>query len=151
MRPACFLACMALTLGLSVGPSSAQAPSEPIGYIKVLSGTAVVHRGDTVIPAAVAKPLQEHDRLETGRDGALGATFRDNTRIAIGPDSQVDLVNFAFEPADQKYGFLLRLVHGSMEYLSGLTAKLAPDAMSIQTPGATVAVRGTHLLLRADP
>ena len=36
-----------------------------------------------------------------------------------------------------------------LSYVSGLVAKLAPAAVSIQTPTAIIGVRGTHALVRA--
>ena len=129
---------------------SARAEEAPIGYIKTLSGTATVTHGGIATAAALAMPVYEHDRLETGGNGELGVTFRDNTRISLGPDSRIELKHYVFKPASEEYGFLLGLAYGTMEYISGLTEKLAPDAMSIETPGFTVGARGTRLLVRAE-
>jgi hypothetical protein len=132
--------------------AASHADTDAVGYVKTLSGTGTLTTtgeevGRTV---SVAMPLHEHDRVETGRDGQIGITFCDDTRITLGPNSRVDLARFIFKPVDKNYGFVLRLAYGTMQYLSGLTAKLAPDAMSIETPGATIAVRGTRLLIRAE-
>ena len=129
---------------------SARAEEAPVGYVKTLSGTATVTHGGIATAAALAMPVYEHDRLETGGNGELGVTFRDNTRISLGPDSRIELKHYVFKPASEEYGFLLRLAYGTMEYISGLTEKLAPDAMSIETPGFTVGARGTRLLVRAE-
>ena len=129
---------------------SARAEEAPIGYVKTLSGTATVTHGGIATAAALAMPVYEHDRLETGGNGELGVTFRDNTRISLGPDSRIELKHYVFKPASEEFGFLLRLAYGTMEYISGLTEKLAPDAMSIETPGFTVGARGTRLLVRAE-
>ena len=128
----------------------ARAEETPIGFIKTLSGTVTVTHGDTVTTAALAKPVYENDLLQTGIDGELGVTFRDDTRIALGPNSRIQLGHFVFKPATAEYGFILRLAYGTLEYISGLTTKLAPDAMSIETPGFTVAARGTRFLVRAE-
>jgi hypothetical protein len=129
---------------------SARAEEAPVGYVKTLSGTATVTHGGIATAAALAMPVYEHDRLETGGNGELGVTFRDNTRISLGPDSRIELKHYVFKPASEEYGFLLRLAYGTIEYISGLTEKLAPDAMSIETPGFTVGARGTRLLVRAE-
>jgi len=129
---------------------SARAEEAPVGYVKTLSGTATVTHGGIATAASLAMPVYEHDRLETGGNGELGVTFRDNTRISLGPDSRIELKHYVFKPASEEYGFLLRLAYGTMEYISGLTEKLAPDAMSIETPGFTVGARGTRLLVRAE-
>jgi hypothetical protein len=129
---------------------SARADEAPVGFVKTLSGTATVTHGAIANAAALAMAVYEDDRLETGGDGELGVTFRDNTRISLGPDSRIELKRFVFKPAVEEYGFILRLAYGTLEYISGLTAKLAPDAMSIETPGFTVGARGTRLLVRTE-
>src|SRR5271168_77598 len=65
-------------------------------------------------------------------------------------NSQIELKHFVFKPAAEQYGFILRLAYGTLEYISGLTEKLAPDAMSIETPGFTVGARGTRFLVREE-
>jgi hypothetical protein len=128
----------------------ARAEDAPIGFVKTLLGTATVNHGDTATAAALAMPVYEHDWLQTGADGELGVTFHDNTRISLGPNSRIQLTHFVFKPAALEYGFILRLAYGTLECISGLTAKLAPDAMSIETPGFTVGARGTRFLVRAE-
>jgi hypothetical protein len=129
---------------------SARAEDAPIGFVKTLSGTATVTHGAALTAAELAKPVYENDWLETGGDGELGITFRDNTRISLGPSSRIQLKHFVFKPAAEEYGFILSLAYGTLEYISGLTVKLAPDAMSIETPGFTVGARGTTFLVRAE-
>jgi len=129
---------------------SARAEEAPVGFVKTLSGTATVIHGAITTAAALAMPVYENDRLETSGDGELGVTFRDNTRVSLGPNSRIELKRFIFKPATEEYGFIMSLAYGTLEYISGLTAKLAPDAMSIETPAFTVGARGTRLLVRAE-
>jgi hypothetical protein len=129
---------------------SARAEDAPIGFVKTLSGTVTVTHGGTSAPTALGSAVYENDWLQTGADGAVGVTFRDNTRISLGPDSRLQLTHFVFKPAAEQYGFLLRLAHGTLECISGLTTKLAPDAMSIETPGFSVGARGTRFLVRTE-
>ena len=128
----------------------ARAQDTPIGFVKTLLGTATVSHGAATSAAALAMPVYENDRLQTGGDGELGITFRDNTRISLGPNSRIELKHFVFKPAAEQYGFIVRLAYGTLEYISGLTEKLAPDAMSIETPGFTVGARGTRFLVREE-
>ncbi|MBV9203589.1 MAG: FecR domain-containing protein [Alphaproteobacteria bacterium] len=128
---------------------SARADEAPVGFVKTLAGTATVIHGAVSNAAALGMPVYDQDRLETGGDGELGVTFRDNTRISLGPDSRLELKRFVFKPEVEEYGLILRVAYGTLEYISGLTEKLAPNAMSIETPGFTVGARGTRLLVRA--
>ena len=142
-----------LLLTLVVLPAAAAyADADTIGTVKLLSGTATVtSTGESAArPASLAMAIHEQDRVETGRDGQIGITFRDDTRVTLGPNSRVELARFIFKPAEKQYGFVLRLAYGTLQYLSGLTAKLAPEAMSLETPGSTIAVHGTRLLIRVE-
>jgi hypothetical protein len=138
-----------ISIVCSIG-MSARAEEAPVGFVKTLSGTATLTRGGTATVAALAMPVYENDRIETGRDGELGVTFRDNTRISLGPNSRIELKHVVFKPASEEYAFILGLAYGTLEYISGLTEKLAPDTMSIETPGFTLGARGTRLLVRAE-
>ena len=129
---------------------AARADEASVGCVKTLAGTATVTHGAVASPAALGMPVYEEDRLETGSDGEIGVTFRDNTRVSLGPDSRMELKRFVFKPAVKEYGFILRVAYGTLEYISGLTEKLAPRAMSIETPGFTVGARGTKLLVRVE-
>src|SRR5262250_501271 len=98
----------------------ARAEEAPVGYVKTLTGTATVTRGTIARPVALATPVYQHDQLETGSDSELGITFRDNTRISLGPKSRIELKHFVFKPVNEEYGFILRLAYGTLEYISGL-------------------------------
>src|SRR5713101_4595708 len=129
-------------------PASAENAS--IGFIKALTGTATVTHGEAATAAVLAMPVYENDWIQTDDDSEIGVTFRDDTRIALGPNSRIHLAHFVFKPATPEYGFIMRLAYGTVECISGLTAKLAPDAMSIETPGFTVGARGTRFLIRSE-
>ena len=147
MRSIWFVLLLAIACAAAL-PACAQ--DGPVGFVKTLSGTATVSRAAATSAVALAMPVYENDLFQTGGDGELGITFRDNTRISLGPNSRIELKHFVFKPAVEQYGFILRLAYGTLEYISGLTEKLAPDAMSIETPGFTVGARGTRFLVREE-
>lgn len=138
-----------LLFGSSAG-AEAGAEESIVGAVKTISGSASVRRDGAEQRLQAGMPIYEHDLVETGENGQLGITFRDSSRIAIGPSSRVAVSRFAFKPAERQYGFIVQLLHGTLEYISGMTAKLSPNSISIETPTSTIAVRGTHLLTRAE-
>ena len=91
------------------------------------------------------------DVLSTGATGSLGIILRDDTVLSLGPSSQTGIEQFAYEPAQGNLGMVLRVTRGVIEYLSGKISKLAPGAVRIETPSATLGIRGTHLLARIEP
>jgi hypothetical protein len=140
---------LAVLLALWCAQASAQ--EAVIGHVQSAGGVATITHGQVTWQAALGAPVYEGDMLRTYLNGTVGVTFKDNTRISLGPSTRVTIPKFVFSPSEQRYGFVLRLIAGSLQYLSGLTAKLSPDSMKIETPTATVGVRGTRLLARAEP
>jgi hypothetical protein len=93
----------------------------------------------------------ESDSLRTGDDGGIGVTLNDDTRLSLGPSSEVSLESFKYSPAEGSVGLAMRFLRGIAVYVSGQIAKLAPDAVRLETPSAIVGVRGTTLAVHVVP
>ena len=93
--------------------------------------------------------MYESDVLRTGADGKVGITLKDDTRVSLGPSSEVRLDKFVYSPAQGNLALALKFVHGVAAYVSGRIAKLSPDAVRLETPAAIVGVRGTTLAIRS--
>ena len=135
-----------LALVLVAAPAFAQ--QTIAGRIKVASGAAFVVRGGASVPAQAGDVLYEADTLRTGADGRLGVTLKDDTRVSLGPSSEVRVDKFAYAPAEGQIGLVLRVIRGVAANVSGRIAKLSPDSIRLETPAAIVGVRGTTLALR---
>lgn len=127
--------------------ASAQQPAA--GLVKVVAGAAVVVRGGQEAALKLGDPIMSSDTVRTGADGRLGITLKDETRISLGPDTELSLTRYTFAPAAGQFALVMRIVRGAVAYISGRLAKLAPDAIRIETPTSIVGVRGTHLLIAA--
>jgi hypothetical protein len=145
-----YTAVTALVLTLLTVPAHAAEPAAA-GQIKVASGSAFIIRGTTVLPATVGQRVFEADKVRTGSDGRLGITLKDDTRFSLGPNSEVHLSRFAYAPSEGRIGLALNVVRGIAAYVSGRIAKLSPDAVKLETPGAIVGVRGTTLAFGVSP
>jgi hypothetical protein len=135
---------------LAAAPVFAQAP-RPAGLIKIASGSAFVVRAGAQLPAEAGQPIFEADTVKTGADGRLGITLKDDTRVSLGPSSEVRVNRFVYAPAEGRLGLVLGVVRGVMAYVSGRIAKLAPDSIRLETPAAVMGVRGTTLAVRVTP
>ena len=134
-----------------LGASAARAQDAAgAGRVKVASGAAFVVREGRAIPAAPGQVVLEADVLRTGADGRLGITLNDDTRVSLGPASEVRVDRFAYASADGGLRLVLKFVRGVSAYVSGRIAKLSPDAVRLETPAAIVGVRGTTLAIRVD-
>jgi hypothetical protein len=43
------------------------------------------------------------------------------------------------------------MTKGSLQMVSGVIAKLKPDAASLKTPTGTIGIRGTHFAVKVEP
>lgn len=135
---------------LAAAPVAAQ-QRPAAGRIKVASGDAFIVRGATSIRAQLGQAVFESDTLRTGSNGHIGVTFTDDTRVSLGPNSDVKLDRFVYAPAEGGLALALQFVRGVAAYVSGRIAKLAPDSVRLETPAAIVGVRGTTLAIRVQP
>lgn len=126
------------------------AESQVIGVVKTVKATASVTRGQQTIPATVGTKLLLNDTLQTGADSSLGLIFRDDSVLSMGPNSRVTLDQFLFTPVEGKLGFLFKIMHGTIAYLSGVIGRLSPSTANFETPVATIGIRGTHFAVKVQ-
>ena len=74
----------------------------------------------------------------------------DDTTISLGSNSALSLSGFDFLPKERKFSLAMRMIKGTFVYVSGQISKLAPDAIHLSIPDATIAVRGTKLLVEIE-
>ena len=148
-NPRCSAIVLTLVLAAAT-PVLGQGPSAA-GRIKVASGPAFIVRAGKLIPAQIGQLVFEADGLRTGTDGRIGVTLKDDTRVSLGPSSEVRLDRFVYAPSDGRLGVVLKIVRGVAAYVSGQIAKLSPDSVRLETPAAIVGVRGTSLAIRVEP
>ena len=141
------LAALAALAWLVASPASAD---EAIGGIKTSSGEVSIVRGSARLPATVGTAVHRDDVLVTGADGSLGVTFRDETRMSIGPNTEIALDQYVFAPAEENYSLVTRITRGTLFYVSGLIAKLSPETAKVITPGGTIGARGTSFVVRVE-
>jgi len=129
---------------------SASAADPAAGFLKTVKGTASIIRQGEAIPAVVGAKIFKDDTLRTGADGSLGVTFLDDTVMSLGPGSEVALKDFEFSPAEGRLSIFVRMLKGTAVYLSGIIAKLAPQAVRFETPKANIGVRGTRFAVKVE-
>jgi hypothetical protein len=140
---------VALALVFAAVPAFGQ-ESAAAGRVKIASGSAFIVRAGNMVQAEAGQVVYQADTLRTGADGRIGITLKDDTRVSLGPSSEVRLDRYAYTPATGQVGFVMNVVRGVIAYVSGHIAKLAPDSIRLETPAAIVGVRGTTLALRVE-
>jgi hypothetical protein len=90
------------------------------------------------------------DAIRTVR-GKVGITFQDDTRVQINEGSRLVIDDFVYDPKKPTTGKLaLNMASGTVRYASGAIAKNDPTRVALNTPSATIAVRGTDFSATVD-
>jgi hypothetical protein len=131
-------------------PVAAQ-DATPAGHIKVATGGAFIVRQSKPLAAKPGDAIFASDTLRTDENGAIGVTLIDDTRLSLGPASELRLERYAFAPAKGGFGLVVNFVRGVAAYVSGRMAKLSPDSIRLETPAAIVGVRGTTVAIQVGP
>ncbi len=128
-------------------PQAFAIPADSIGHVQTLKGSALIVRGNTIKSVKIGEILYQNDLIRTSKDGSAGIVLTDDTTLSLGPGSEFIIKNYTFDPKKGKFALLTRMVKGTFVYLSGLIGKLAPGSIRLELPDATIAVRGTKLLI----
>lgn len=124
--------------------------SESVAFIKSVKGDATIKRENSVIPIHSGVALFSNDILQTGSDGAIGISFNDGTRIALGSKSILVIDDYLFAPSRKDFRFDLNLQKGTAVFESGKISKLAPEKVHFKVPQGIIGIRGTKFVVEAE-
>lgn len=139
------LAFMLLTLvGLQ---AHAQAPAAATAYV---AGKIDLMEGDVRIvdkqnqrrTVKVGDSVYEGDSVSTGANGEIHMTMDDQGFIAVRPNTKMRIMQYRAEGDDDDKG-VISLIVGSLRSVTGWIGKYHPKSYSINTPTATIGIRGT--------
>jgi hypothetical protein len=139
--------CAAALAALSV---AAAAQSTGVGYVKTVTGDAWVTTTGQRVKAAPGTAVSIGSQIKTAAGASLGVTFKDNTVMSFGPDTEMTVDAYLYAPAQGQLQLSTSLVKGSLNYVSGVIAKLRPEAVTVKTPSGIIGVRGTQFLAKVE-
>jgi hypothetical protein len=121
-----------------------------IGSVFELSGTAVIKRGKEIITVTKDALVKTNDKVET-KNGVVNIKFKDNTTVKVTENSSLIIDDFVYDPKNAAGGKLsLKAASGTVRYVSGNIAHNNPNSVKINTPTASIAVRGTDFVMAVD-
>ncbi len=143
-----YIAFVAFSLGLTAPAVRAQ--ENVIGYIKTVVPDASILVGGRTIKAIPGMPIQTGYVLKTGPQGSMGVTFRDNTMMSFGPSTELVVDEYLYAPGKGDLKLGATMARGTVQYISGVIAKLKPDAVMLKTPSGIIGVRGTRYVAMVE-
>lgn len=131
---------------------SAQAIADVAGRVNFVSGKVEAIAADGSRRTLTKGELvNSGERLETNK-GRVQIRFTDGSFISLQPNTVFGLDNYAFNKAKPEDGSLLfNFIRGSMRTVSGAIGKTNRANYKVQTPVATIGIRGTGYAASQEP
>ncbi|MBV9981890.1 FecR domain-containing protein, partial [Bradyrhizobium sp.] len=139
----------ALAGSVQVGQAGPGASAgQVIGHVTKLAGNATVVRNGVSIILHMGDNVEKGDVLQSGSDSTVGVTFMDGTVFGLSSNARMVLNEMIYDPNGSSNSTLFNLVAGTISFVAGETAKHGD--MKIDTPVATMGIRGTAVLVEID-
>lgn len=140
---------MALAAG---GAQAQQAAVQPVGIAAGVRGTiALTPRGAAAGYAVrTGQPIHVGERVRSGPDGSMQIILLDETVFTIGPNSDIVIDNFGYDPRSGNGRVDATIGAGAFKFVTGKVAQNKPENMNVRVPTAIMGVRGTIVYGVAD-
>ena len=99
---------------------------------------------------SVGNAVFRDETITTGAGGHLHALLLDESNITVGPESQITIDEFVYDPDRSTGSMVMEQAEGVMRFVGGRISKQNP--VTIETPSATLGIRGGVVIswLQAD-
>jgi len=135
-----------VTINIQGSAVASEVSARVVGVEGVVS---VIREGNTT-PVTRGESLYKSDRITTEENASIELKLLDGSLINLGELADLTIVELVFDPI-KKDGFNdLKIATGAFRLISGSIAKLGPDLMKLDTPVATIGIRGTSLVGKAS-
>ena len=114
-----------------------------------LNAPPSIQRKSQTLTGAKGTGVEMADAIKTAQ-GKIGITFEDNTKVQVNENSKLVIDDFVYDPKSKSGKIGLNMALGTVRYASGQIAKNDPQKVAINTPSATVSVRGTDFTATVD-
>lgn len=101
-----------------------------------------IQRQSSTLTGSKGTGVEMNDAIKT-QQGKVGITFEDDTRIQVNENSKLVIDDFVYDPKSKAGKLGAKIALGTVRYASGQIAKNSPQNVAVNTPTATISVRGT--------
>ncbi|MFT6033387.1 MAG: hypothetical protein ACI854_001921 [Arenicella sp.] len=127
----------------------------------VLSSTSYASNGTVILAKGVVTatgvdkssrvlakggPIQEGDIINTANKSFAVIRMLDNTKLTLKPGTTIAIGKFSIEKGKEEA--CINLVKGGLRTVTGLIGKRRPDSFQVDTPIASIGIRGTDFITR---
>ena len=134
------IAIWALSFSFAQAALPDKAPAQKIGKAVVVENSVDLITTQGAYEIKIGTNIHTLETVNTGANSSSQFTMSDDTRLAVGPNSQLLLDKFVYDPNPSKRKFVLRSLKGALRFVTG---KNPSNTYTINTPTAVIGVRGT--------
>ncbi|CAN5725826.1 hypothetical protein BH11PSE7_BH11PSE7_04350 [soil metagenome] len=121
------------------------------GVAQFTAGDVSLRRGAGSDPLLKGKDIESGDAIVTGPNGRAQVRFTDGGLVALQPNSQFNISNYADKNDGKQDSFFVDLLRGGMRAVTGLIGKRNHDNYKVTTTTATIGIRGSAFNLAYNP
>lgn len=128
--------------------ATAQA-ADIVGSIERLKGPASRADASGETALAIGTQIMDGDVLKTGNGSRMIVRFDDESTLTMGENAEVLVDDLIYVPAGREPesgSQSLKFVQGVFRFVSGKVAKSLPQNVALNTPVATIGIRGTEVI-----
>jgi ferric-dicitrate binding protein FerR (iron transport regulator) len=132
----------AWALGATAAAMAADnAPSEPeVGTTVLIKKHVTGTLGSEERPLHTGLRVYRNELLQTGVSAQAELKLDDDTKLALGPNAELRLDEFAVASSNDLKSVTLNFIKGTFRFITGSNAS---ESYKLETPSATIGVRGT--------
>ncbi|MES2584154.1 MAG: FecR family protein [Pseudomonadota bacterium] len=146
-------AAAAATGMLAPAANAATPPAGQVGITSAVRPGVISASNERVVYIGNAVAFGE--RFRTDSTGVIHILFMDRSSMTLGPNSELVIDDFVFQPETQRGNIAVNLLKGSLRAVGGFISKLTSSsgrsAVQVRSPTATIGIRGGITMLDANP
>ncbi len=122
-----------------------------IGEISELRGNGEITRVNSTdsFTAEIDSDIFSFDDVRTG-NGRLAIEFLDSSIVKLTEHSKLIIDEYIYDPDPAKSKMALNMASGTARFISGAFGKINKENITINTPTATIGIRGTDFTTTVD-
>ena len=118
--------------------------AQEIGVAKVVKGQMTASGPEGARTLAEGNPVFKGDTLATAKGAAGSIEFLDKTVLNVGEGSKISLDQYVFDASKGTGKVLFKMAQGTFRAVTGEIVKQNPESFKMQSPLATIGIRGTE-------
>ena len=135
-----FLSIVIASFFAFISSASFAVESPEVGHAELITKDVTGTIETSARPLKSGDKIHQNEVISTAEKSEAEIVLDDDTKLAIGPNSQITLDSFVYDPDKKDGEVVINAAKGAFRFITGKSPK---SAYTIKTPASTIGVRGT--------